>query len=385
MRVLFPYPQAYGYFPDIYEYVTALRRRGVDARYVGIQGDADGNLPAHTAHLPAGEAGRERFTEFVSDQIAAIEPDIVHVFHFRGCGVLPVRARSADRKWIADVRTIHVETRDYRIRSGFWLRDRLTWLETQTYDYVLALTERIRSNLRPSLRPVRIVPLGASATTLNPPDKEAQRANVRAAWNLPADAPVLLYAGSLSPSRQIDKVIRGFALLHAQRPDARLLIVGGEAGRTAADDPFIQPLRQMAADLGAGAHVTFCGRVPYWDMPGYFAAADIGVSFMPLGTPHQFQPPTKLVETMMAGLVPASNRIPAIEGLIADNVDGILFGDTEAEIAAGLGRAVALLDRENRAAREHLIARAVAAVRERDWQYIVDTQLVPLYEQLCAK
>ncbi len=383
MRIVFPFPRAYGYFPDIYEYVTALRARGVDAHYVGIEsGPAGADHPPYTTHLAADQAGRRRFIEFSRDAIDTLEPDIVHVFHFRGCGAMPLMARQTGRKWIVDVRTIHVETKDLTIGSDFWIRDRITWLETQTYDQILALTEKISHMLRPSVRPVRLVPLGASAARLNPPDRSENRAVARNRLGIPDEAPVILYAGTLSPTRRLDKILGGFARTQAQSPEARLLVVGGEAGHSAAADPSIEPLRRQAEALGIASRVLFTGRVPYWEMPAYFAAADIGVSFMPRDTPHQFQPPTKLIEYMMAGLIPTSNIIPAIDGLIEDGVEGILFGDSEAEIAVGLSRAVALLQPDNVAARLQMVENATNRVVERDWQYIVDTHLIPLYEQL---
>lgn len=386
MRVVFPFPRAYGYFPDIYEYVTALRARGVDAHYVGIQPSmVEQGQPPYTTHLEVENASRRRFIEFSRDAIAALQPDIVHVFHFRGCGMLPLLARQSERKWVADVRTIHVETKDMTVGSDFWIRDRLTWLETQTYDQVLALTEKIAAMLRPSVRPVQLVPLGASAGKLNPPDLDERRATVRNQLAIPEHAPVILYAGTLSPTRRLDKILSGFAQTTNDWPEARLLVAGGEAGHMAATDPSIVPLRQQAETLGIASRVLFTGRVPYWEVPDYFAAADIGVSFMPVDTPHQFQPPTKLIEYMMAGLIATSNDIPAIDGLIEDGVQGILFGDDESEITVGLSRALSLLQLERTAERQQLIANASERVRERDWQQIVDTYLIPTYEQLIHK
>ncbi len=386
MRVLFPYPRAFGYFPDIYEYVTLLRARGIDAYYVGIQPEQ--NASARTPYVleyPEKNVQNKDFIRFAGQQIATIQPDIVHSFHFRGCGALPLLARNSARKWIIDVRTIHVETRDLKISSDFWLRDRLTWLETQAYNYVLALTKTIQGKLKPSIRPIQIIPLGASYDRLNPSNKEILRAKIREQLNIPAASPVILYAGSLSPTRQMDKIVTGFSLIVEHFPTAILLLVGGQLGHSSATDPLIRPLSELAQRLGISSNVLFTGRVPYSDTPSYFAASDVGVSYMPLGTPHQFQPPTKLIEYMMAGMVAASNRIPAVDGLITDGVDGILFDETEEEIAVGLQRSLDLLKPSNQASFLQITTKAQDTVRNRDWQHIVDEQLIPLYEKLCGK
>ena len=116
-----------------------------------------------------------------------------------------------------------------------------------------------------------------------------------------------------------------------------------------------------------------------------YRISDIGISYMPGGTPHQYQPPTKLIEYMMSGLVPVSNRIPAIDGLVEDNVTGILFGESEEEMAIGLRRSLDLLSPEQQDSYLRLTSNARAAVRNRDWQHIVDAHLLRLYEKLCQE
>ena len=386
MRVLFPYPREFGYFPDIYEYVTLLRERNIEAYYVGIQNSRDGsNNPPYAIHLAEGGVSKIDFINFVSEQIVQIKPDIVHTYHFRGCGILPLKARKSAQKWIVDVRTIHVETQGLKIKSDFWIRDRLTWLETQTYNYIFALTDLIRKKLSPSLRPVEIVPLGANAHRLNPVNKEMIRAETREKLNIPIDAPVILYAGSLSPTRHLDKVIKAFALVNGIFPNVKLLIVGGEPGQNPAVDSSLIPLRQLTEQLSISESVLFTGRVPYSGIPGFLATADIGISYMPCGTPHQYQPPTKLIEYMMAGMVAASNDIPAVRGIVEDNVDGILFGESEEEIAHGLRRSLEFLNPQNLDAYFNLTTNAAKAVLDRDWNQIVDKRLIPRYEKLCEK
>lgn len=385
MRVLFPYPREFGYFPDIYEYVTLLRSRGVDAYYVGLAQEQASDKPSYAAHLTGKAVTRGEFIRFTGCKIRTIRPDIVHTFHFRGCGLLPFLAPSVPSKWLVDVRTIHVETRDLRITPDFWLRDRLTWLETQSYDHIFALTETIQQKLKPSLRPIERVPLGASKSRLTLANKEQNRLQIRNELDIPIDVPVLLYAGSLSPTRRLDRILGGFALVLDRFPDARFLMVGGKLGFQPENDPLILSLEETATKLGIISNVLFTGRVPYSRIPLYLAASDTGISYMPLGTPHQHQPPTKLIEYMMAGILAASNRIPAINGLLLDNHNGILFGESVDEIAQGFHRALELLCSHNREILLRLTANAQESVADRDWQCIVDRQLIPLYERLVEK
>ncbi|MEM7114010.1 MAG: glycosyltransferase family 4 protein [Chloroflexota bacterium] len=383
MRILFPYPQAFGYFPDIFEYVTQLKALGIEAFYVGLKSaSVCEEMPPHAIHLCQQTVSKTQFIKFVHQQIAEVKPDIVHVFHFRGCGVLPVASRKWAKKWLIDVRTIHVETQDFRVKSDFWLRDRLTWLETQSYNQILALTKTIEGNLKPTVRPVDTLPLGASLSRLNSANKSQLRCEIRQELNIPSSAPVLIYAGSLSPSRQISKLIKAFSRVLSRYPNARLLMVGGSIGYVAETDPLVQSLFKLGLAEGLASHLIFTGRVPYVEIPAYLAAADIGISYMPLGTPHQFQPPTKLIEYMMAELVVVSNEIPAIEDLITDDVNGILFGESEEEIVRGFSRALTLLNSENQDAYSRVIAEAKQSVIFRDWRNIVENKLIPIYERL---
>jgi glycosyltransferase involved in cell wall biosynthesis len=150
-------------------------------------------------------------------------------------------------------------------------------------------------------------------------------------------------------------------------------------------DPLILPLSELTEGLGISSNVLFTGRVHYSDIPLYLAASDVGISYMPLGTPHQYQPPTKLIEYMMASMVAASNRTPAVDEILKDNVNGILFGESTEEIAGGLRRSLELLSPQHREVYLQLTTNAQKAVRDRAWQSIVDEHLIPLYETLCRK
>jgi glycosyltransferase involved in cell wall biosynthesis len=384
MKVLFPYPRQFGFFPDIYEYVTLLRGIGVNAFYVGKQ-DARQELdsPEYSFHASAPNLNTRDFVRFVSEKVAEVKPDIVHVFHFRGSGLLPLASRTCPEvNWVMDVRTIHVHNSRHTQDPFFLLKDRITWLETQVYDHILALTEKIKRRMWPSLRPVEIIPLGASWEKFNPGNTSTLRQNTRRHLAIPDGAPLFLYAGSLSPTRKPYKVIGAFARALQQSPEARLVVVGGQMGVPPEADAFVQALQHQAEELGITDSVVFTGRIPYPDVPPFYAMADIGLSFMPLGTPHQHQPPTKLIEYMMAGLLAVTNRTPANCELVTDGINGLLCGEEVEQIAEGLHRALLLLRPENKQRFKGLVAAARNSVRARDWRTIVRDRLIPLYTHL---
>jgi len=104
----------------------------------------------------------------------------------------------------------------------------------------------------------------------------------------------LIYTGSLDMRWGVDLPIHAMPLLRNQIPDIRLLI----AGRGPAEGE----LRQLALSLGVTDCVDFRGFVPYADLPGLLAQADIGVATSRLDVFRQYASPLKLVEYMSAGL-----------------------------------------------------------------------------------
>jgi len=97
------------------------------------------------------------------------------------------------------------------------------------------------------------------------PDPEA-RAELRARYGL-GDRPVVVCVARLVPRKGQDMLIRAFPAIRARVPDAALVIVGG--------GPYLEKLRNLAADTGIGAHVTFTAGVPFAELPGHYALGDV--------------------------------------------------------------------------------------------------------------
>jgi glycosyltransferase involved in cell wall biosynthesis len=88
-------------------------------------------------------------------------------------------------------------------------------------------------------RRAAVIPVLVDPGALGPPDRE------------PAGPPTVLFVGRLAPHKRHDLVIRAFAALRRQLPEARLTLVG-----TAMSPRFEGQLRALAAELAPGA-VTF--------------------------------------------------------------------------------------------------------------------------------
>ncbi len=96
-------------------------------------------------------------------------------------------------------------------------------------------------------------------------------AEVREAWGIATSAPLALYTGTFEAYQGVDLLIDAAAIIAARRPDARVLVVGGEPAQ-------VEAARAKAGARGASAVMVFTGQQPAKEIPGFVQAADLLVS-----------------------------------------------------------------------------------------------------------
>jgi glycosyltransferase involved in cell wall biosynthesis len=365
----------YGSVPEPYEYATLLQTAGHEVHYLGASVSGTGFAVADE-NVPTWHADRRLLAEphrlctGMGRVLRSIRPDIIHVFHFRGCGLLRPLTTTSGASWIIDVRTVHVENGDRTPSRHTWAKNRLTWIEAQMFDRIFVLTDELERLMRPSRAPVTKLPLGGSMARLNPANREDLRRSIRTAHRIPFGAPVVIYSGSISPAREIWKILASAAQASKTAAGMYLLILGGD------DDPSIQrQLAEYARGTTIAERIMFLGRVPYTQVPDYYCAADIGVCYVPPDSAYKHQPPTKIIEYMMAGLIAISNRTPVAESLLGPF--GFLCESTVDALAESMVAAVAALP-----SRSSIASTARAAVEGSDWGMIVNSRILPLYQDI---
>ena len=102
-----------------------------------------------------------------------------------------------------------------------------------------------------------------------PPSRSARE--VRAAWGIAPDAPLALYTGTFEAYQGVEMLIAAASIVAKRRPDARVLVVGGEPAQ-------VEHARAKAAAAGAAAVTVFTGQQPARDIAGFVQAADLLVS-----------------------------------------------------------------------------------------------------------
>ena len=115
-------------------------------------------------------------------------------------------------------------------------------------------------------------------------------------WRPDPDRFVIAYAGGFGPHRGLDTLVRAFALIAPEYPDARLLIMGeGTPTMEAA-------LFGVVEELGIGGRVEFTGWIAEEDMRQRLADSSVGVVPHMRSEHTDTTSPHKLHQYMSAGL-----------------------------------------------------------------------------------
>ena len=102
-------------------------------------------------------------------------------------------------------------------------------------------------------------------------------AEVRAAWGIDSSAPVALYTGTFEAYQGVDLLIDAAVIIAGRRPDARVVVVGGEPAQ-------VEAARSRAVARGAAGVMIFTGQQPAKEIPAFVHAADLLVSPRVRGT-----------------------------------------------------------------------------------------------------
>lgn len=172
------------------------------------------------------------------------------------------------------------------------------------------------------------------------------RAAVRAAWGIPADAPLVLYTGTFEPYQGLDLLVDAAARLAAAQPAARVLVVGGAPDQVAA-------LRARVEAIGAPVVCT--GQRPPEEIPHFVDACDILASPRISGT----NTPLKIYSYLRSGRPILATRLHTHTQVLSPLVSLLVEPEAEA-FAAGLRRLI-----EQPAEAHALAAAAKELARER--------------------
>jgi PEP-CTERM/exosortase A-associated glycosyltransferase len=185
-------------------------------------------------------------------------------------------------------------------------------------------------------------------------------------------ATVLGFIGSFYAYEGLDLLLAALPQMLQQRPDVRVLLVGG--------GPQEAALKTQAAALGIADKVVFTGRVPHAEVGRYYDLVDVLCYPRHSMRLTELVTPLKPLEAMAQGRLLVASDVGGHKELIRDGQTGVLFraGSAEALAAAVLGL---LARREDWPALRAAGRRFVET--ERNWARSVARYRAP-YEGLAA-
>lgn len=206
---------------------------------------------------------------------------------------------------------------------------RLAWPSTALYrrtDALIAVSREIEERGRRAGIPAGRLARAEGVVDVGRFETGDGGAAIRKEFDL-GEAPVLGCVARLAARRGHELLIRGFRLVLADHPGARLLLVGkGEArGR----------LEALVAELGLAREVLFTGYRDA-DLPGVLQALDAFV-LMGAGSDESCR---AALEAMAAGRPVVGRRVGALPETVLHGVTGLLVDDDQPESVAAALRAL---------------------------------------------
>ena len=180
---------------------------------------------------------------------------------------------------------------------------------------------------------------------------------VRAAWKIPAEAPLLLYTGTFEPYQGLDLLYAAAKMLKITHPEARIMIVGGE------------PHQVRVAETRASGDrlpLIFVGRRPADEIPSFVEACDILVSPRIAGT----NTPLKIYSYLRSGRPIIATDLRTHTQVLEPGT-ALLVPPTPTALATAMGR---LIDRPAEGQQLAQEARALASRRYSRAVYINRTK-----------
>lgn len=116
-------------------------------------------------------------------------------------------------------------------------------------------------------KPVEVLPFGVDR---DPRRTIRPRAEIRQRYQISPDAFVVTCAGNLTPTKRLDTIVRGFAEVRNQVPDAVLCLVG-----LATDPHYFSRLHSLVADLGLADRVLLPGYVEIEELYDILDISDV--------------------------------------------------------------------------------------------------------------
>jgi glycosyltransferase involved in cell wall biosynthesis len=241
-----------------------------------------------------------------------------------------------------------------------WLKRALGWVERLMIRHsrvVIVICPELETTVREIDANVPAVLIENAPGSGDMPAAPDGRA-IRASLGIADGAPVVVYTGTFEPYQGLDLLYEAMTYVAKRRPDARLLMVGGEAAQIAA-------AAERVRQLNLAEVVTFTGQRPPEDVPAYLDAATVLASPRSTGT----NTPLKIYQYLRSGRPIVATRLRTHTQVLSDDL-AFLSEPTPKAFAAAI---LSAFENPAAAAAKGERAREVAESKYSDAAYLAKT------------
>lgn len=287
--------------------------------------------------------------------------DAVHS-HEEGGGIGVVLARLLRVPHLYDMHSsLPQQVANFGYGERTWLSTALGWLERmmiRNSKVVIVICQALETTVRSVDEGVPTVLIENAPGSGDAPTSGAG-APIRASLGLGASDPIVLYTGTFESYQGLDLLYAAMVPVTNARPDARLVMVGGEPAQ-------VEDARGRVRALGLAAAVIFTGQRPAEEIPAYLDAATVLASPRSTGT----NTPLKIYQYLRSGRPIIATRLVTHTQVLSDDMAFL----TEATPAAFGDAILAALNDSARASAVGDRARQVAAARYSDEAFVAKTR-----------
>lgn len=311
-KILFINPGPFGSLTDTYYYYMLLKDK-YDITYLGFDEGKktpkyDGIKIIHLAGSGNDIIQKLLFIAQIAKLIRDNRYNFILINYFIGSSIIRLLSRD---NLIIDIRTSYITSNKYKR----FLYNVFLIIEVRLYKNISAISESLVKYLHLPKK-THILPLGAPSLPLIEKDFKTLR---------------ILYVGTFH-NRNIANTIYAFANFLSEKNDksiAQYTIIGNGS------DFEIKKILNAIATTGMDKCITYKGIIRYPELIGYLNSHNVGMSYIPITTFYDNQPPTKTFEYLLSGMAVVATGTKENKKIIT-NRNGIIIGDTIDNIVEGL-------------------------------------------------
>ena len=317
-RILFVNRFQYGYHIDSYKYCEYLKNT-LCVSYIGWD---FGLKKIESEDVNITYISRDgnklkryyRFMQQVNKRIRTGNFDAIFIVYFNLASI--IKALNPKKTFIIDIRTGAVFKNKYKNV----LLNSILKLECAMFNHITIISKSLAELI--GLEKYHLLPLGGESFSLNTKVSEIIH---------------LLYVGTLQ-NRDIIECVKGFHwylkfMKGKHEYEHIFTIIGDSSGNE------LEEIKKYILDNGLEKLVKPMGFIHNDKLHEYFEKATVGVSYIPIVSHYENQPPTKTYEYLLSGLPVIATRTKENTKIVAPNC-GELIDDNAESFSIGLQRLV---------------------------------------------